>query len=405
MKDMNQRLDERPPFMFLMSLVSRRDSGHAGKVLLFPRMFLFSLLGLVAGPPVRAGEETFYLGTFTHAPGGSQGIYVGTLDNATGKLGPLRLAAKEKDPGFIALSPDHRFVFAALNDAVESLAVQPDGSLRAISRQPAGGQDISYVSVDHTGREVFVASYDSGCIAGFPVGADGTIGAREAFEVLTGSGPNQLRQKGPHAHSIYADPPGRFVYVCDLGTDKIWIYRRGAHGELAPADPPFAAVAPGSGPRHLLFDDRFVYLVNEMGVTTCVFERNATTGALRLGQIVSNIPGGVGPGTGSAEIALHRSGRWLYVSTRVQDVMTVFRVNRNAVANRLTFVQNVPSPAMFPRSFGLDPSGRWMIVAGQNDNRIAVMKIDAATGRLAPTNESASVGSPVCVLFVPAAGR
>jgi 6-phosphogluconolactonase len=353
--------------------------------------------------PARGGEERFYLGTFTHAPGGSQGIYVGTLDPDTGKLGPLRLAAKETDPNFLALSPDHRFIFAALDEAVESFAVQSTGKLRALNQQRSGGGDTCHVSIDPQGKEVFVASYGSGTVAAFPVGPDGKIGPRADLEVFTGSGPNKLRQANPHAHSIYADPENHFVYACDLGTDTIWIYRLGVKGDLTPANPPFAKVPSGSGPRHLLFDGPFVYAVNEMGVTTCVFQRDLTTGGLRWLETVDNIPSGAHPGTGSAEIALHPSGEWLYVSTRVQDVMTVFRVNRDAAAPKrhLTFVQNIPSPAMFPRSFGLDPSGHWMIVAGQNDNRISVMKIDSSSGKLSPTNEFASVGSPVCVLFVP----
>lgn len=126
---------------------------------------------LRASPP--CGEETFYLGTFTHAPGGSQGIYVGTLDDATGKLGPLRVAAKATDPGFLALSPDHRFLFAALKDAVASYAVQPDGTLREISRQRSGALDTVYVSLDRAGREVFIANYDTGSIAAFPLMATG----------------------------------------------------------------------------------------------------------------------------------------------------------------------------------------------------------------------------------------
>jgi 6-phosphogluconolactonase len=370
----------------------------------FFRWSSLSLLALllIAAPFCHAAEETFYLGTFTNTPAGSEGIYVGTLDVATGKLGPLRLAAKENSPGFIALSPDHHFLFAALNAAVESFAVQPDGTLRALNRQPSAGDDACHVSVAPSGREVFVANYNSGNIAAFPVGADGMVGARAAFEQLSGSGPNPQRQKGPHAHSIYVDPENRFVYTCDLGSDKIWIFRLDAQGGLAPADPPFASAPPGSGPRHLAFDGNFVYVSNEMGVSTSVFQRNKATGALTLLETDSNIPGGARPGSTTAEIALHPTGAWLYVSTRGQEALTVFRVNRDDAAKpHLTFAQTIPSPAKFPRSFGLDPSGRWMIVAGQNGNCIAVMKIDSASGQLAPTDNSASVGSPVCVVFVP----
>jgi 6-phosphogluconolactonase len=375
---------------------------------LFRKRVIWSIaLLLVLDTQSHADLETFYLGTFTHAPGGSQGIYVGSLDADTGRLGPLRLAAKETDPNFLAVSPDHRFLFAALNEAVESFAVKPDGTLRSLNQQPSGGGETCHVSIDRTGREVFVASYGSGSVAAFPVDADARIGPREAMEVFTGSGPNKLRQKSPRAHSIYADPENQFVYACDLGTDNIWIFRRGAKGELTPANPPSAKVPPGSGPRHLIFDKDVVYAVNEMGVTTCVFQRNKRTGALHLLETENNIQGGAKPGTGSAEIALHPSGKWLYVSTRVQDVMTVFRVQQTdgPSKQRLTLVQNIPSPVMFPRSFGLDPSGGWMIVAGQNDNRISVMKIDASSGQLTPTHEFASVGSPVCVLFVPPAAQ
>jgi 6-phosphogluconolactonase (cycloisomerase 2 family) len=57
----------------------------------------------------------FFVGTYT-STSGSRGIYSGTLDSESGKLGPLKLAvAVYKDPTFLALSPDERFLFAALS--------------------------------------------------------------------------------------------------------------------------------------------------------------------------------------------------------------------------------------------------------------------------------------------------
>ena len=356
-------------------------------------------VALAVALPAHASVETFYLGTYTQTPGHSEGIYVGTLDSETGKLGPLRVAAKETDPSFLTLSRDGRFLFAAMKDSVGSFEVMPDATLHAINRQAQGG-GACHVSIDGAAREVFVANYGAATIAGFPVAADGTLGPRAAFETFTGSGPDKSRQQAAHAHSIYTDPEGRFVYSCDLGTDNIWIYRRDDKGGLIPASPPIAKVPPGAGPRHLVIDGDLVYVVNEMGVTVSVFRRNGTTGELTLLQTVSSIPGGFPKGSTSAEIALHPSGNWLYVSTRTAEVMSVFHIDRAAAPDKiLTLIQNVPSPAKFPRSFALDPSGRWMIVAGEQDHRIAVMKIDAASGQLTPTKEEATVGSPVCVLF------
>ena len=350
--------------------------------------------------PVWAGVETFYLGTYT-GTSGSQGIYSGTLDSESGKLGPLKLAVvAKKDPTFLALSPDGRFLFAAMSDAVASFKIQPDGTLLAINRQPSGA-NTCHVSLDRTGRELFSAGYDDGSVGAYPVDADGRIGLRTALIALHGSGPNLDRQKGPHAHSVYVDPENHFLYACDLGSDRIWIFRLGDKGQLLPADPPSVTVSPGTGPRHLAFGagGRLVYVANELGVSTSVFSRDATTGALSRIGTEDNIDPGWPKGTGSAEIEVHPSGKWLYVSTRLRDMMTVFKINPSASGKPLQREEVVPSPAAFPRSFAIDPTGQWLIVAGQTGNGIALLKIDPASGRLTPTQEHASVGSPVCVLF------
>jgi 6-phosphogluconolactonase len=373
------------------------------------------ILLLFLTPPAWAQVETFYVGTYTGASG-SQGIYMGKIDTASGRLGPLQLAAAVmKDPTFLAFSPDGRFLFAALSDAVASFRIQPDGTLQEINRQPSD-PNTCHVSVDRSGRELFAASYNAGSIGAYPIDADGRIGARTALVSLSGSGPNLDRQRSPHAHSVYIDPENRFLYACDLGSDRIWIFRLGDKGRLIPADPPAAVVAAGSGPRHLAFspDGRRVYVANELGVSTSVFTRDRSTGALTLIGTEDNIDPGWPKGTGSAEISLHPSGKWLYVSTRLIDRLTVFKIGAAFGSGKtevpttapagldptlLDREQVVPSPVKFPRSFAIDPSGHWLVVAGETDNRISTLRIDSSSGQLTPTLEIARVGSPVCVLF------
>ena len=363
-----------------------------------PRLALLLLALLL---PAQAKVETFYLGTYTNGTA-SQGIYAGTLDTETGHLGPLKLAAAiTPDPTFLALSPDHHFLFAALGDAVASFAIAPDNSLRAINQQPSCGPNTCFVSLDQTGRELFVTSYDAGKIAAFPVDADGKIGPATATITLTGSGPNKGRQQSSHPHSAYVDPENKHLYVPDLGADRIWIFRLGDHGTLVANDPPSAIANPGTGPRHLTFarNGSEVYVVNELGVSTCVYLRDHATGALTLIQACPNLPSGWPPGTGSAELAYDRSGNHLYASTRLRDFITVFRITKGI--KPLMLHQTVPCPVKFPRSFAIDPSGQWLVVAGETDNRVGVMKINAATGRLTSTPETQPVARPVCVLFAP----
>jgi len=358
------------------------------------------LMGLLTARAQAGGVATFYIGTYTdHSD--SQGIYVGTLDTITGQLSTLRVAAPAKNPNFLAISPDHQFLFAAVGNGVESFKIQPDSALKLISTRPVSTADFCHVSLDRSGRTLLAASYNGGFVTSFPVGDDGKIGASISSIAFTGTGPNAERQKAPYAHSIYADPLNAFVYACDLGTDSIWSFTLGASGTLTATQPPAAKVPPGSGPRLLAFnaDGSRVYVVDELSVSTSVFSRNRSTGALTLLDTASNVwPGEPMEGVTSSELALHPSGKWLYVSNRGRDSISVFAINPQG---GIKLIQSVPSPVKTPRSFAVDPTGHWIIAAGQGNNMISVLEIDPATGQLALTDASAVVGSPVCVVFMP----
>jgi 6-phosphogluconolactonase len=342
----------------------------------------------------------FYIGTMTDHTG-SKGIYLDSIDTDTGKLGAITLAVEAQDPNFLTISPDRSFLFAALDKTVGAFKVRADGMLTALNEQSSGGEGPCHVSLDETGRHLFVANYGGGSIACLEIGPTGLIGVRTALVQFTGSGPAK-RQNKSYAHSAYLDPENKFLYSCDLGSDSVWIFKFSGNGRaLVPTDPPAAKIPPGSGPRHLTFssDGHFVYVVNEMGASVTVFRRDAAKGTLTLLETISALlPGTPSTGVTAAEICFHPSGKWLYVSNRGCDVISVFTI---ASDGSLSLLQNAASVAKFPRSFALDPTGQWLIVAGQKDNRIAVLKIDQATGRLTDTGQTSAVDAPVCVLFAP----
>lgn len=351
-----------------------------------------------------ADEATFYLGTYTK-PGKSEGIYVGKLDTATGKLGPIALAGTAKNPSFLALAPDGRSLYAAMESgggAVGAFAVGADGKLTALNEQPSGGGGACHVWVDATGKTVLVANYGGGSTATFRVKPDGALGDLVTLSQFQGSGPNPKRQEKPHAHSIYTDPSNQFAYTCDLGTDKVWFHRLDPDKSLlTPMEPQFFMVPPGSGPRHLAIhpNGKSAYVNNEMTMTVTAFARNESTGTLTELHTLSTLPEGAETkGASTAEIFCHPSGKWLYVSNRGHDSIATYAI---AADGRLTFIEAAPAQVKVPRGFGIDPTGQWMITAGQNDDKIAVLKIDTASGKLTPTDQMASVGSPVCVIFAP----
>jgi 6-phosphogluconolactonase len=365
-----------------------------------------------AGP---AAAPTFvYLGTYTGPK--SRGIYVATFDAATGKLGAPRLAAETESPSFLALHPTRPLLYA-VNEvdnfegqkagSVSAFAIDSaTGALRPLGRAPSGGGGPCHLAVDRGGRHVLVANYGGGSVASLPVKADGGVDAPSSFVQHQGAGADPKRQSRPHAHMIETDAANSFALAADLGLDQVLVYRFDASGgKLQPADPPFARLEPGSGPRHFAFspDGRDVYVLSEMKITVTAFKY--ASGRLTEFQTVSALPAGTEPtpADSGAEIVAHPSGRFVYASLRGPDSIAVFA--RDAKSGRLTPVERVATGGKTPRGFGVDPSGRWLLAAHQRSDSVVVFKIDPDTGRLSPTGQTIEVGSPVSVAFFRAPAR
>ena len=237
-----------------------------------------------------------------------------------------------------------------------------------------------------------------------PIQADGTLGEPATVIKHQGSSVNRERQAGPHAHFIIPDPANRFALTCDLGLDQVLVYRLdAAKAALVANDPPFAAVKPGSGPRHLAFhpSGRFVFLINEMAATITTFAYDAGRGALKELQTVSTLPESFTGAKSGAEVQVHPSGQFVYGSNRGDDSLVVFGFD--AANGKLTFVQRQPTQGKTPRHFALDPSGQWLLAENQDSDSIVVFRVDAKTGRLSPTGQSDFCGVAgvrgVCAYF------
>src|SRR5438132_6645264 len=171
-----------------------------------------------------------YVGTYTSKTN-SKGIYVFRFDATTGQLSAIGVAAQTQDPSWVAVHPSGKYLYAA-NEAgktstVSAFAIdKKDGKLRLLNQLPSLGEDPCYLSFDRTGKYVLVANYSSGTIAAFPILADGRLGEHTALAKDQGpTGPNKERQEAPHAHWIEAAAHNQFVYVADLGLDRVLIFK------------------------------------------------------------------------------------------------------------------------------------------------------------------------------------
>ena len=382
--------------------------------------WVLTLVSVTAGvwaqspaPPKPAASEGYrvYVGTYT--VGESKGIYVYQFGSGRLTPGAPMLAAATVNPSFLAIDPTRHYLYAVnetedyqgqKTGALSAFRINPKtGALTFLNQVPSGGTDPCYVSLDQEGQHVLVANYTSGSVSVFPVLTDGRLGKATAFVQHHGRSVNPERQEGPHAHDIALSPDGRFALVADLGLDQLRVYRYNSQkGSLEPDDPAFARVTPGSGPRHFVFDPsgRFVYLLSEVGSTVTVFAYNAAGGALHEIQSLSALPDGFSGHNDAAEIAIGRSGKFLYTSNRGDDSIVVFAID--PARHTLKLVARVPTLGKTPRNFAIDPSGNYLLAANQDSDNIVVFKIDPKTGIPAPTGQVVQVSSPVCILFVPA---
>jgi 6-phosphogluconolactonase len=353
----------------------------------------------------------------------SKGIYVSRFHADTGELGEAQLAAEMINPSFLTISPNHRFLYAVSEDPfsvgppldhasyVSAFAIDSStGKLRLLNTVPTSGTSTCFISMDKTGKFVLMANFGSGSVSVVRVKEDGSLGELASFIQDVGHSVNQFIQTEPHPHSILVSPDNRYAIVSDLGTDKVLAFRFDSNtGMLSPPGPPSASVYPGGGPRHFVFDPagKFGYQLSEMSGVVDVLAFDSSKGTLTTVQRAQTMPHDFFGINHSGEIEVHPNGKFLYESNRRTsnddewglDTIGVFAID--PVKGMLTPVQASPTGGIMPRTFTIDPSGKYLLAANQISNNVVIYAIDGATGQLSKTGKEITVDTPVCLKFVP----
>ena len=364
---------------------------------------LLSILGFVT-----AAQEQYYLITGTYTGGLSEGIYVYQFNSGDGSFKEIS-HVKISNPSFVTVSPDEKFVYAVQEDAasngkggeITAFAFNKQtGKLAYINEQPSGGDHPCYVTVDKTGRWVVAGNYSSGSLSVLPVQPDGSLGVAASIIQHKGSGVNKQRQAKPHVHCTIFSADNRFLFVPDLGIDKVMIYAFDeATGKLEPAPQPFARSTDGAGPRHLCFhpSGKYAYLIEELSGTVLVFDQQ--NGTLKSKQRISSMPAGDTGFAGSADIHVSPDGKFLYASNRADaNTIAIFSIHKKT--GQLSLVGHQSTLGKTPRNFNFDPSGKFLLVGNQNSDEIVIFKRDARTGLLTDTGKRIKTGKPVCLKWI-----
>jgi len=374
-------------------------------------IFLLCALASAFSAPADTGKYLFYVGTYTEEGSKSKGIYAYRYDASSGQITSLGLAAETTNPSFVAVHPNGNFLYAVNevqnykgpnSGGVSAFAIDhATGKLKFLNEVPSRGADPCYIIVDKTGKFVLVANYTGGSVAVFPVQADGSLGEASAFVQHTGKGVNPQRQEGPHAHSIDLSPDQKFAYVDDLGLDEVLTYRfDSAKGTLTANDPAYVKLDPGAGPRHFVLspDNKFAYVISEIGHTVTALSNDGGSGKLQTLQTVTTLPKDFTGRNDDAEVHVHPSGKFLYASNRGDDSIAIYAIDQSK--GTLTQLAITHTGGKEPRSFEIDPTGKLLFAENQNSGNIVIFRIDEKTGKVTATGQVLEVASPVCLKFV-----
>jgi 6-phosphogluconolactonase len=383
--------------------------GRFGVLAIIASEIVASALAQAAPLGELAIKTRVYISTFTEH--GGDGIYLAELDPSTGDLGLIRLVADLRKASFLAIHPNHRYLYSTCEvddyrntkrGAVAAFRIDTaTGYLTVLNNQSSSGEGPHHLSIDREGKYAFVANYHGGSVAVLPIHADGTLAVASSTVLHHGSSVNKGRQTGPHPHAIDVDPTNRYVFVPDLGLDKVLAYRfNSAAGTITANHPSNLATSPGAGPRHITFhsNGKWAYVINELDSTVIALRYDSQRGGLTQIDTVSTLPAGATQQDNlTGEIVVHPNGKFLYASNRGHDSIVVFAIDQTS--GRLSALGHSLSGGRNPRNFDIDPSGKFLLSANLDSNSVTVLQIDPASGKLSRSAHEIKVLQPYCIQF------
>jgi len=144
---------------------------------------------------------------------------------------------------------------------------------------------------------------------------------------------------------------------------------------LLPNNPDGISVTEKSGPRHFAFHPQknIFYGVNELSCTVMVFPFDPSGGTLSGPvQEISTKPPDFTSSNTCADIHVTPDGKFLYASNRGHNSLAAFSINQDD--GKLTPIGHFATEKN-PREFDIEPSGEFIISAGEGSGNIILYRI------------------------------
>ena len=332
-------------------------------------------------------NDILLIGTYTDAS--SEGVYSFSIDVKALQADHIG-TFKSPNPSYLTLDEKRSILFMVneTEDQPSVTAAKMDrmtGELKKINTTPTLGKSPAYIT--YNDGAVVTANYGGGSITLIEVNKDGSLGTPD-WRIELG------KEGESHPHATVFQPGAQWLYVTDLGQDKIFRFNYRKKVPPLTIDSNVTSLPKGSGPRHIIFDrqGKYAYLVNELKPSVVVFSVS-DQGLEQIQEVSTDTRSARGGG----HIALSPDGRFLYTSHRIQgDGIVVFKVDPNS--GKLTRIGFTPT-GKHPRHFSFSPDGKYIAVACKDASSIEFYQRDLNTGLLTKKEMRIQVSHPAFVLW------
>jgi 6-phosphogluconolactonase len=348
------------------------------------------------------GKVLYYIGTYTWE--GSKGIYGTYMDKETKEFTRPELFAELASPTYMVTNSSKTRLYAVTETIdrtrgkVAAYSIEPStGKLTKINEAIAPGRGMCHISIDPADSFLFTVSYSDATVQVYPIAEDGSVGEVLCVREHTGQGVNPQRQEKAHAHYASLTPDQKYLCVCDLGIDRVMVYRFDREtGQLELDEEKTVRLPDGCGPRHMTFHSKgkTAYVLSELSSQVFVLSYHPDRG-FEIVQTVNALTED-NPDSIAAAIRLSPDESFLYTSNRGEDSISVFRVKDSGL---LEYVSAVRSGGEHPRDFILSDS--LLLCANRDTDNIVVFRAshdEKAPVSLIPIQEITGVSKPVSVL-------
>jgi 6-phosphogluconolactonase len=360
----------------------------------------FLLAALLLPAPALAAHYIMYVGSYT--AGTSKGIYAWRFDSKDGAIAPLGLMAETPQPAHLWIAPDGKTLYAVnweTNGGVSAYHIDgKTGALTFLNKTSSHGAQPNQVVVDPSGRVAVTVNYTNGSLAAYKLEPNGKLG--EAFYVDQHTGkPLSPKQPGPKQHGIQFSKDNKFMYIADLGLDRVYSYHFDAAApSITLCETPYVNTHAGAGPRRVQMspDGKFLYVDHETDSEVGVYTIDRCN--LKEIEVIGTVPGEAKAHNTTAELVISADGKFLYVGNRGHDSVSVFAIDRKS--GMLTLKENIPSGGRTPRNLRIDPSGNWFFAANENGGNVTEFKVDKKNGHLTATGVTEEINTPGGIYFL-----